>query len=1441
MEVSNLLFNGLHSDNDPSAQPPNTYRDSLNGSIVTYGQNRYAWESVKGNKVSFTLPNHNSGGSPFTPIGFSSFPDKLIVFSTDGSTLTKAGEIGKVSFDNTGIGTYIPLYFHNSLNFSINTPIPPRDGQVVKPENNSIQRVYWTDKSNPMRAMNVVDPVFTTYIASGSLVVGQKYMVLTNGVNNTITHNAVVYGSGEVATNVFTAVNANYAGTAFVIQYVPVETLAVVPVENLGNIEAKTFSSGGSLFPGSNQYFYQLITSDGGVSNFSYVTRPIYVAGTNMPIVGASNTIGYQNYQGDVSTINSGKYITISINEIDTNYSKIRVGFIFGSEFGIYDSPKIFTTVAITGSTMTFNHFGTENTTTLTLADLTTASPSLDFVQALASSKNILFAANVGLDQDINFDMSSTVISKTIEYLMPGDTIAQVDSSHTIASGYGIVGHGATPDAGTGATTILPNQWYEVSGTGTVTYNAIVYNASNTNPQYFKGVFNVQAISASTGSPKLVAVTRIQKYTSPATLTAGNYKNIRIENDYCNYKGEITSRYLQSHFRGETYRFGFLLWNTKGAPLFVKFLTDKQFPQQYYDGIAPNPTNPDGYNPRLIEYNSTIKVNCIRALGMNFSNLDFNLIATALGTTLADLPNHIRGFSIVRCKRDEQIVGQGILYPVVKGAGNDIHPISTAQLVLDGNYQLHGGRRQAVYNWFCPEFLFKFNGRPNVASGDNLVIQDYYDAMVSTNPGLNDNRVLDTADATKFNYYYKHYVQASPTDATKLLYVKGALANIIPTSTVAIGLATVNDNIPGLTTFNIFQNNALTDAGDVVTPSHTGVGGNTMLISLNVDESIMTNGFGDHGVNEQKKPIVNWVRPKANLYGGTSAEAKANNTYIWTGHYQSLDSDFMTYMVGTVDATPSNPGQTKLAGIVNNVEVFGGDAFIVMQDMGRIIQDTSGVIATQCSFATIFPCETTMNTEFRNGRHYARNRFLASDAPDGISYNPTPSASSNEVFTYNGAYSNIESEIFYPVLPIGFKSQSKDPHLIMFSLTKTDGEIIDSWRIFQPNNQKRIDGQYGDITNIRAKSTRLFYWQNRGLGYLPVQERVMTSETLGDAVQLGIGGTLDRFDEIDYYYGNQHQFGLMEAEDYFGWFDFRRRAMLRMSFGGAVDKASMLNGLDSFLSIQFDDVESEASPNIFDSDNPFTGEGIVSVYDSRFKMGFMTFKYNKTNGFRFIEKDFTIGFNSKLDKYMGFFSFTPAVSVSHNGFFLSSKVVRPVIAKATIYNIGDEVNDTITFQNYICIVSFTSPNPPTQPSLDVTHWKKSSQINDIYVNWRNDICKFYGKVYESYVTIVIKGDGDKMSADNIAVVGNNTPFTDIYTNNSYQSAQDINIVSTNRNYKYIDGSWWLNLPFDARNSRMTDSWMTLKLRVKNFVTDPTVSVNLLKNIFSIKSSIRIKK
>ena len=238
----NTFENGMTSDYDVVLQPDGTYTYMKNCSLVSQDGRNFTVKDCLGNTVTFSINEPYNAAYPTAGdlpkiLGMISFPDKLIVLSTNSLT-GGYGEVGMLKYLPYGEGIraeaiagernpgYIPLYHHVSLNFAQEHRI--KGFSFI--ENELIERIYWTDNFNEPRVFNVSNPIFTTYIASGSLVTGQQYMVLQGA----ITHSAVDYGPGitDTATqNIFTASGPNYTDLsapdrpAMVVEYYPYELL----------------------------------------------------------------------------------------------------------------------------------------------------------------------------------------------------------------------------------------------------------------------------------------------------------------------------------------------------------------------------------------------------------------------------------------------------------------------------------------------------------------------------------------------------------------------------------------------------------------------------------------------------------------------------------------------------------------------------------------------------------------------------------------------------------------------------------------------------------------------------------------------------------------------------------------------------------------------------------------------------------------------------------------------------------------------------------------------------------------------------------------------------------------------------------------------------------------------------------------------------------------
>jgi hypothetical protein len=180
----------------------------------------------------------------------------------------------------------------------------------------------------------------------------------------------------------------------------------------------------------------------------------------------------------------------------------------------------------------------------------------------------------------------------------------------------------------------------------------------------------------------------------------------------------------------------------------------------------------------------------------------------------------------------------------------------------------------------------------------------------------------------------------------------------------------------------------------------------------------------------------------------------------------------------------------------------------------------------------------------------------------GVSWDPFVP----EDYQYNNGYTSEGDVIKYPALPLNFSGATRFPYRIRWAGQKLSGEIIDSFRTFYTNDYRDVDGRYGEINNVRPKGDYVYYWQNKAVGSVPIQERILQSNLTAGATQLGTGGVIDRFDTISPKFGNQHQHGLTDTEDGWIWFDMRNKDVCVMSLNGGIAEITVPTGMKSFFS-----------------------------------------------------------------------------------------------------------------------------------------------------------------------------------------------------------------------------------------------------------------------------------
>jgi len=343
---------------------------------------------------------------------------------------------------------------------------------------------------------------------------------------------------------------------------------------------------------------------------------------------------------------------------------------------------------------------------------------------------------------------------------------------------------------------------------------------------------------------------------------------------------------------------------------------------------------------------------------------------------------------------------------------------------------------------------------------------------------------------------------------------------------------------------------------------------------------------------------------------------------------------------------------------------------------------------------------------------------------------------------------------------------------------------------------------------------------------------------------------------------------LTETEYGFAWFDMRRRAFMVIGIGSKPEEMSMIKGLQVYFNNEFNEGNvtfPTAFSKIYNTNNliipelPLLGYGIVGTYDPRFKMTYLTFKYNANNaGFTgeglfetIVNKDFTLGYNHILNAFVSFYNFCPAVWHNHNDLLLS--VNNPKSTKA--YNLAMPpttfvIGDTVMYNGleYICIKEViiavypgTSGQEPDFPGS--IYWLAINKENEIYLQtFGAELCKYYGKVWDHEIEMVIPfKTTNAVTPKNIQMKAMGPNWTSLYAFTDDQQSQDVNISSTNRNYRWIDKSWFSSLPLPKKNGRLTDYYVRLIFSYKNYTTNPTVAKNIQKVSQFLKTFFDIRK
>lgn len=1408
------FIKGMNKDATQSKQDGNTYEHADNLRVVTdEGLSSGSLENEKGHQVSFVVPDlaqMTLADSTVIPaqtnlqiIGWGTIVDTIVIFTTSETapdprrTTESYGQIWKLKFDESsgtviglGAGNVLTVANHLVYNQKVNFTSYHRIGRVVgRYENIDTQRVYWTDFYNSVRVINIADP--------NSLDIDLDNIDLIPGVNF---------------------------------------TQPVVQSVSSGNLQSGTMI----------QFSYRLL-DEGGAETLSAPVSALY------PLPSDSLYSGnYGAFHGN--TGGKSKSVTYIIKGIDTSYKTIEHIAV------IYTAPNVYTVykfkeqlIPSTGE-LTVVCDDVDLATILPNDEFNLLSSGFDRCKDIEVKDNRLIAANTITETfEPEFDPRAYRFNSFQDALLTdineGD-ITIDGATKIITAGPGIGNSWTTIDKkhdainpynDESATTWLANNQYKYKANGTtlggegpnVSYEFVTKNVAG---NYF--------IVDPTTSPDHVSVDRWINgdgdESIPGQLHAdGTTYTIERTGQLKNEAGGHFHAYFTGHARGEVYRYALVLQGKRGSWSFADWIADIRFPD-VDEGFPIQQLDGNGF-PTLA------------SLGLKFT-IDISSIA-----------DKITGYSVVRVKREEKDkrrLGTGMLMyfdiqddsnfntlPHIWEAANDdqgadgLNASDPYQLTDDT--QIFGTVENSIFHladkpgYQDPQITTPNNKRfgyllspigqlygVDFKQGDFLKTTGFYEAE-AVRYHLN-SAITDPDDDKSYGFYYKLKAYQAPTAPRELYEI--SRQQIMQTGQYfdsGNSLLTGYTGVNGLMNASYSRDNAALAANKNVP---LGLGSPKMAIMMNPTPTIPNatgdpatsnyNGiasgdyrtmgfFGDISSTVLFKEVC-YGRYVTDQYGGNTYEARSQNQYQSTNHYQCVN--------GSIAAPLTT-------------EVWGGDTYVNYYDDEQIQMywNTSTAFGepykdpgkNKLSVAVCFPSESSVNADFREGDTWASKR-------DSSNMSTFESADYIYNFIWN-QQNNTETKYF--AKDFLTKITEEHPHQLWASETKTDGELIDRWRLFRVANKTEVNGIYGPINRIINWKNRLYFYQDMALGTADIDEKTAVSDSSGGTLTMGKGGVFPHYAYLSTTTGSYHQFDVIASANGLFHYDARLKKVFRFS-GGEVP-ISDLKGMSSFFANEITGAITAQDYTLRDRlyGGPVGVHGEVDYRYNRVLFTFLKPYYVWDTTSSDITYTFVIGDTIQYTDTYGVISYytvvIPFIITTPNTYTISGLLFEGAIALLPNYS------PTYTVSYNEMIDAFESFYD-YKPGLYLQYGRRLLSVspfneNKAYEHNIGEYCKYYDQspAYISRLKTILGASGNiTKTFDNLEFQSElydtnkvdiyNEPLSRYQVSNEYQDTGLIPFVNDN-NIKRRMRDWRLYIGRDAIDgrSRIRSPWAKLTLEYDN--------------------------
>ena len=1279
--------------------------------------------------------------NPLAIIGSTHIEGTFYLFTVPtANTILKIGQIwsltySPVSTNDSAFTTKLKLLYNNYLNFSIDYPIAPT-AVIGRYELPSIQRIYWSDFNNYVRACNVVDENLMVVDPKTINIIPQT--ILTVPTLKKIT-------SGDV-------------------------------VNNLDNLS-------------SYQCAYKYFKSNGGQTNFSIPSNIVTVTNGGLANSNINYFMGtspkYCSLNGEPE-ININKTITWEVNEVDNNYDTIKFYIIINNSgtFKIYSYDE-----QVIGDVLSIQTTFRNDTALMTeipLSEFLIENNSFTSAKTIEQKDNRLFFGNVknafeslvsnfdartyryalsSLDASYKrYEADTTLVTGTIPDYSLIDKQADIIPSYNLGMG---VNDNDPAIPGIAYNTYKDYKYQKnstkIGGTGPfISYEfgneLFASDVTTTFPTY-----NDQALTGT--DQDLESSNQSYKYgyrkagTKNDTSCSFNpfFKNIspnNLEFDQKYYTGNVDGQggakntighdYLSGNFRtyerNEIYRFAIVFKSKSGYSSFAKFIGDIKFPDYGDPCPVENRAKVAGANSTCEDFRR-MWLEPANNFGINpetaYSVVPYIKFNVNISKELADL---ISGYEIVRVQRrdqDKTIATTGIVNQIsqISGGANGYLRMGTKKTPsffrapwLSLNDPLSGtadGEANPAVLAYHP-FENLCNGNNNlITPGDRLIPSEGYNQgyVGRTNPSDTEFSAGDV----DYNSYWvkKFYVRSQPlyakmnpnTPGNQFIIFNSEYVTTGGTSTITYG-----------TSPKPYQNfNFHVDKSGVIYPDQISSNGSPAIFIIlndgnnaNPATPIDFQSFNNSGIfhaadscnyEQKSKLFVSHFKP-GNLkpqYGGRTYIARSLNEYISTGALRKVDDLNFDTNVSNVKTY--------------SIKAFGGDTFFGILDIqkslkrwtdqGGCCEEVGDNVPYKFSQTWFLPYTSTYNLDLRHGYHV--NYYLNNDSDIA--------AAGSDEYKYNTTYSNENNLKTYFAEPFIFNETTVFKNRIYWSSVKINGFTSDQWTNIPTNNFYDVDGNYGGINALITLGQNMFFLQNNAFGRLLINPvSVMTdanSSQLRLTNILGDSSTLDKHFYYSVNIGTQHQWSVAKSGSAITFCDINTNKLYLFN-GESLDPISDSKGHRGFMNKVLHN-------RIRITDNPIKYNGILSTYDfknNEFLYTFLNKGYVLSGGEPVLsDEKYTLAYSDLIQQFSSFYSFTPYIYINNNSIFYSPEnytVGSSVRAKAYLHNEGlyGSFYGTVYPSEVKVLVN---ANPSVTKAFDNLSWQtQSTKINYTYYDEINN-------------------------------------------------------------------------------------------------------------------------